>query len=148
MRAQPTRNHLNRSFGAALASAAAFAVAAPAAAQVYDSARDADPVLDEVIVTGPMTPDGPASLSRVISLRDLDLAWPEDREVLRIRIRDTARGLCRALGEDASGPSPLIPRCEDRAIRNVRPQVRLAIDQAYARARYAALDVPYRPYPY
>jgi len=141
----PTRNPLNRPFGA-LALAAAFAVAAPAAAQVYDDV----PEVGEVIVTGPVGPDGPASLSRVVSLRDLDLATREDREVMRIRIRDTARDLCRALGEEASGPSPLIPRCEDRAIRDVRPQVRLAIDQAYARAHYATLDArdPYAPYPY
>jgi hypothetical protein len=63
-------------------------------------------------------------------------------------VRDTARDLCRALGEEASGPSPLIPSCEQQAIRDARPQVRLAVDQAYANARYAALDRrdPYAPY--
>lgn len=148
MRAQS--NHLNRSLGAALALAAAFAVAAPAAAQIYDPATDTydtGPYVDELVITGPLGPDGPRRLSQAVSLRDLDLVTPEDREILRIRIRDTARDLCRALGEEFSGPSPLIPSCRDQAVRDARPQVRLAIDQAYARARYASLEArdPYAP---
>lgn len=145
-------NRLNHSPGAALALAAAFAVAAPAVAQVYDPATDSytGPYVDELVVTGPVGPDGPARLSRAVSIRDLDLVTRHDQELLRLRIRDTARDLCRALGEDSSGPSPLIPRCEDRAVRDARPQVRLAIEQAYAGARYAALEArdPYAPYPY
>jgi UrcA family protein len=152
MRARPTTDRITRPLGAALALAAAFAVAAPAAAQIYDPATDSytGPYVDELVVTGPVGPDGPRRLSQAVSLADLDLATPQDREVLRIRVRDTARDLCRALGEGASGPSPLIPSCEQQAIRDARPQVRLAIDQAYANARYAALDArdPYAPYPY
>jgi UrcA family protein len=158
MRAHTPR--LNRPLGAALALAAAFAVAAPAAAQIYDPATDSyspvagydaqGPYVDELVVTGPIGPDGPRRLSRAVGLADLDLVRGEDRALLRIRVRDTARDLCRALGEEASGPSPLIPSCEQQAIRDARPQVRVAIDQAYARARYAALDArdPYAPYPY
>ena len=152
MRAQS--NRLNRPLGAALALAAAFAVSAPATAQIYDPATDtyAGPYVDELVVIGPVGPEGPRRLSQAVSLRDLDLTTREDREVLRIRIRDTARDLCRALGEDSSGPSQLIPSCRDQAVRDARPQVRLAIDQAYAGARYAALEArdPYAPryYPY
>jgi len=153
MRAQHTTNRLKRPLGVALSLAAAFAVAAPAAAQIYDPATDTytGPYVDELVVIGPVGPDGPRRLSQAVSIRDLDLVTREDREVLRIRIRDTARDLCRALGEDSSGPSPLIPSCEQQAVRDARPQVRRAIDEAYAGARYAALEAsPYAPryYPY
>jgi len=145
-------NRLNRPLCAALALAAAFAVAAPAAAQVYDPATDSytGPYVDELVVTGPVGRDGPARLSRAVSISDLDLLTRQDQELLRLRIRDTARDLCRALGEDSSGPSPLIPSCEQQAVRDARPQVRLAIAQAYAGARYAALEArdPYARYPY
>jgi len=161
MRAQPMSN-LNRPLGAAVALAAAFALAAPAAAQIYDPATDsysapyvAPPAdsytgayVDELVVIGPAGPDGPRRLSRAVNIGDLDLATRQDRELLRIRVRDTARDLCRALGEDSSGPSPLIPSCEQQAVRDARPQVRVAIDQAYARVRYADLDARYRYYPY
>jgi UrcA family protein len=130
---------------------AAAAVAAPAAAQPY---VDEVPLyvsanyVDEVIVPGPMSVDGrTARLSRTISIRDLDLATRQDQALLRLRIRDTARDLCRALGEDGRGYSPVVPSCEDQAVRDARPQVRLAVDQAYAR-RYAALEFPYAPNPY
>ena len=154
MRARQTPNDLafkspTRAICAALALAAA-ATASSAGAQVY--ADEGAPYVDEVIITGPVGPDGyPTRLSRTVSLSDLDLATREDQTLPRVRIRDTARDLCRALGEDASGPSPLLgPSCETRAVRNARPQVRLAIEQAYDRARYASLDSPYapRPYPY
>ena len=134
---------------AALALAAA-AAAAPAAAQVY--ADEGPAYVDEVVITGPLAPDGrPALLSRVVSIRDLDLATREDQALLRLRIRDTARDLCRELGESDSGGSPIIPSCVDQAVRDARPQMRVAINQAYANARYASLTArdPYAPlYPY
>jgi UrcA family protein len=143
------RPNLTSPLCAALALAAA-AVAGPAAAQPYED----EPLyvsansVDEVIVPGLAIGDGrPARLSRVISIRDLDLATREDQRLLRVRIRDTARDLCHALGEDGRGYSPVAPSCEDQAIRDARPQVRLAVAQAYAR-NYAALTLPYAPYPY
>jgi len=160
MRAHLTATHLT----AALALAGAAGVAAPAAAQIYDTPVYATPVyaapayaaptydtyVDELVIPGPVYRDGrPARLSRVVNIRDLNLVMPQDREILRIRIRATARDICRELGEDFSGSS-IVPSCQDQAIRDARPQVKLAIDQAYARASYASLEArdPYawRPY--
>jgi len=55
----------------------------------------------------------------------------------------------RALGEGPGGASPITPSCVDQAIRDARPQVRLATNQAYARAYYASLGLrsPYAPIP-
>ena len=129
---------LSRTACAAAVLAAAAAVSAPATAQV----------VDEVVVTGPVGPDGPRRLSQRVSYADLDLATVAGQEVLRLRIRDTARGLCRALGEDRSAPSPLVPSCEVQAVRDARGQVRRATGIALARAEgrtyYAyADDLPY-----
>ena len=144
------RPNLTSQLSTALALAAAAAVAAPAAAQAYDDGPlyVSANYVDEVIVPGPLSVDGrPTRLSRAISIRDLDLANREDQTLLRLRIRDTARDLCRALGEDGRGYSPVVPSCEDQAVRDARPQVRLAVTQAYAR-RYAALEYPYAANPY
>ena len=126
--------------------AATVAVAAPAAAQyAYDS-----PYVDDLVVTGPGR-NGPDRLSQAVDIRDLDLATREGQAVLKWRIRDTAHVLCRALGEENSAPSPIVPSCVDKAIRDARPQVRLATNQAYARAYYASLDAgggPYARVPY
>jgi len=120
------------------ATALACAVAVPAAAQT----------VDEVVVTGPVGPDGPRRLSQRVSYADLDLATYAGQEVLRVRIRDTARSLCRALGEDNTGPSPLVPSCETQAVRDARTQVRratgVALAEAGRRTYYAyADDLPY-----
>ena len=124
--------------GAAMA-AAALLPAGPAGAQAY---------VDEVVITGAPNVDGrPTSLSQTVSIRDLDLTTYEGREVLRLRVRATARDLCRALGEDRFVSGPLTNRsCEDKAIRDARPQVRLATNQAFARASYAYLEDRYAPY--
>jgi UrcA family protein len=103
---------------------AAAVAAAPAQAQY----------VDEVVVTGPVNRDGPSRLSQRVSYADLDLATYAGQEVLRLRIRDTARDLCRALGEDRSSWSPLVPTCESQAIRDARGQVRHATRIALARA--------------
>ena len=125
--------------GAALAGAAialALAPTAAAAQAVYDDGT----YVDEVVVTPYYYRNGPDRLSRVVSIRDLDLTTPSGREVMRLRIRDTARDLCRALGE-----SPGSRSCEDQAIRDARPQARLAVNQAFANRSYAYLDSGY-PY--
>ncbi|MDB5424995.1 MAG: hypothetical protein JWQ29_2411 [Phenylobacterium sp.] len=132
---------------AALALAAAGAIAAPAAAQTY---VDGSPYVDELVVTGPSYDGRPARLSRAVSIADLDLSTPQDRAVLRLRVRDTARDLCRALGETGES-GPLVPSCEDQARRDATPQMRVAINRAYARRTYASLAAtdPYAmPYPY
>jgi UrcA family protein len=139
----------------ALALCAAAAVTAPAAAKsayvvpAYSGAVDDGPYVDELVVTGPVGRNGPTRLSQAVDIRDLDLATHQDRQVLKWRIRDTARYLCRALGENPGAASPIAPSCVDQAIRDARPQVRLATNQAYARAYYASLDVadPYAPIP-
>jgi len=160
MRAHPNPTRLNRTrrLSAALALATAAAAAGSAAGQVYvdQTPAYADPApasVDEVVITGRLGPDGrPDRISRVIGLADLDLTTREDRAVLRLRIRDTARDLCHALGEDSGGSSPLVASCEDQAVRDTRPQVRIAIARAYASLDYAsqATANPYawRPDPY
>ena len=152
------RVHSNstRLAGAALTLAASAAIAAPAAAQYAYAAPVYDPYapnyVGEVVVTGPHRTygEGPSRLSQVVSIRDLDLATADGRDVLKWRIRDTARHLCRLLGEDNSASSALTPSCVDKAIRDTRPQVRLAVNPAYQRNYSAALTAqnPNAPIPY
>jgi UrcA family protein len=117
----------------ALGLAAGFA--APALAQA---------AVDEITIYGPrLGPDGrPATLSRVVTIGDLDLRNAGDQRILRERIRATARDLCRELGEspDATAP-PLRQSCAERAVASAQGQMRLAIDQAYA-PRYAVVVPP------
>ena len=115
---------------ASLAFAAAATVAAPAAAQT----------VREVVVSGPRSIDGsPSRLSQVVSLRDLDLRSPADRAELRMRVRDTARSLCHALGEGSDNGGPLLPSCEQDAINRARPTMAVAVAQAHAARPYASL---------
>jgi len=120
MRAQA----LTRAACAAAALAAAAAISAPAHAQY----------VDEVVVTGPVSRDGPSRLSQRVSYADLDLSTYAGQDVLRMRIRDTARSLCRALGETDRFGTALAPSCESQAVRDARGQVRQATRLAYARA--------------
>ena len=122
---------------------AAMAAAALTAAAAFGAPANAQYV-DEVVVTGPVGRDGPSSLSQRVSYADLDLATYAGQEVLRLRIRDTARSLCRALGEDRFSGGPLTPSCESEAIRDARSQMRRAVRVAYARTDrtyYAAADL-------
>jgi UrcA family protein len=146
MRAHQLPNNLSlksrsRALCAAVALAAAAGFASSAAAQPYGDSDQ--PYIGEIIVSGIPGPYGnPTRLSRTISLSDLDLATREDRQVLRLRIRDTARDLCRALDEEpgTGGASPIVPSCQTQAVRDARHQVRLAIAQAYDQARYASAE--------
>jgi len=124
---------------AALALCAAGAKAAPAQAQyIYETPSGT--YVDEVVVPGRYGPDGPTTLSRAVSYRDLDLTTYEGRQVLKMRIRDTARDLCRELGEGRGNGGPLLGRsCEDDAVRGARTQMRFAVNRAHARTYYAAL---------
>jgi UrcA family protein len=92
-----------------------MAVSAPAAAQAAP---------EEIIVTGELgeVPDNVQSLSQAVSYADLDLSTDAGRDMLRHRVRLTARYLCDRLGEnDAS--SPLIPSCRDAAVRDAMQRV-------------------------
>ena len=130
--------------------AGAAAVAAPAAAQyAYDSPAYVVPAtsyVEELIVTGPVRRDGPARLSQAVSYRDLDLRTRAGKDVLKWRIRDTARELCRALGEGPGDSSAIGGSCVDNAVSNARPQVRFAVARAWDRTYYASLDDRYVPY--
>ena len=133
MRVQPTL--------AALAFAGAAALAVPAAAQTYYY----EPTVGEVVVTplGPMYDrDGRVSLSRVVSYADLDLTTYGGQQILRQRIRATARDICRQLGDVPGGVTgSLLPRgdCVSDAVRNARGQMQFAVNRAYARTYYASL---------
>jgi UrcA family protein len=127
----------------ALAFGATSAAAQTATATTARTYYDDGSYVDEVVVT-PVYRNGHDRISRTVSLRDLDLTTLADREVLRLRIRDTARDICRELGEDRAGSS-LTSSCEAQAIRDTRPQVRLALRQAWNTRSYAYLD---QPYPY
>jgi UrcA family protein len=125
-----------------IAGLAAASAALPAAAQGY---YDDTPTVAEVVITPQhYGPDGrPDRMSRVVSLRDLDLTTLEGRRIMRLRVRDTARDICRALGESSAG-GPLTPSCVDQAVRDAQPQMRTAVNTAYRTQTYALLE----PYPY
>jgi UrcA family protein len=102
--------------------------------------------LPELTVTGRA---GEAQhLSQAVSYADLDLTRPEDQTVLKQRIADTAHDLCDRLGEAGPASGPLVPGCEDAAVREARPEVRMAIAmaperQAYALSQAASADQAY-----
>ena len=113
-----------------VAATALTALALPAVAQQTYYVADG-PYVDEVIVS-PLPYRNMNRLSRTVSFADLDLTTRAGQEVLRIRIKDTARGICRDLGEGPGNGGPLLASCEDQAIRDARPQVRRAVRYAFA----------------
>jgi UrcA family protein len=125
-----------------LAAAAMTALALPAAAQQVYYVADG-PYVDEVVVTPTYRyRDGPNRLSQRVSYADLDLTTRAGQEVLRLRIKDTARSICRTLGEGPGNGGPLLPSCETQAIRDARPQVRRAVRYAFANPpAYAYNDI-------
>ena len=103
------------------------------------------------LVASPAAAQSPISANGqlVVSYADLDLSPYAGQEVLRLRVRDTARSLCRALGEDRFSSGPLTPSCESEAIRDARSQMKHAVRMAFAgynRTYYA--DLGALPYPY
>jgi UrcA family protein len=126
---------------ATLALAGAAAIAAPAAAQTYYY----EPTVGEVVVTpmGPMYDrDGRVTMSRVVSYADLDLTTYGGQQILKQRIRATARDICRDLGDvPGATTGSLVPRgeCVTEAVRNARGQMQFAVNRAYARTYYASL---------
>jgi UrcA family protein len=127
------------------AAALAAATALPAAAQVYT--YDDGTVVDEVIVS-PIGPyrNGPDRMSQRVSLSDLDLTTYAGRQVMRLRVRDAARNVCRALGEGPGNGGPLLRSCEDQAIRDTAPQMRVAVNEAIRSRAYAYNDLGAYPY--
>jgi UrcA family protein len=123
--------------GAALALATAAALPAAAQPAYDDYYAPYDSEVAPVVVMGHAGPNGPSRLSQAVSYADLDLTTYEGRDVLKLRVRDTAHRLCRALGEGNDTSGPLLPSCEDQAYRDARPQIRWAIDHAYVQAEYA-----------
>ena len=107
------------------AAATLAAATAPAAAQTH---------LEEIVVTGPTGPDGPSRLSQRVSYADLDLTTLEGQDVLRLRIKDSAETLCRALGEANVPGDALAASCQQRAWRDARPQMTVAVERAFAQA--------------
>ncbi|MBW8815511.1 MAG: UrcA family protein [Caulobacterales bacterium] len=123
---------------AGLAGAAALAAAVPAAAQtVYDD--DATTVGEVVVHGARLGPDGrPDRLSEPVSYADLDLSTWDGRNVLRHRIRDTARRLCDEVNGPGGGVGDGLTRsCEDDAVRSASAQMHIAVNDAYV-DRYAA----------
>jgi UrcA family protein len=126
-----------------LSAAAALACAAgPTLAQaVY-----APSTVDELTVYGPrLSPDGrAATLSRIVSIADLDLRYDRDVREMQRRVRTTARQICDELGE--SGSLHLTgSTCVDNAVRGAQAQTRIAIAQARS-GPYYAYAVPVAPY--
>jgi len=84
----------------------------------------AQPAPEEIIVEGRLgtVPDSVKMLSQAVSYADLDLSTKEGRDILRQRVRLTARFLCNKLGESGSSSS-LVPSCQDEAVRSAMSRV-------------------------
>ena len=110
----------------ALAAALSLAAAvAPASAQVV-----AQTTTGEITVTAryPAAGADVRSLSAPVSYRDLDLTTDSGRDMLRKRVKTTARELCRRLGEAPYAPPA--PPCDQAAADSASDQIRVAIAQA------------------
>ncbi|MFC3079615.1 UrcA family protein [Phenylobacterium terrae] len=112
--------------------------------------------VEEITVVGRFGPDGrPTTLSRVISYRDLDLTTQVGQDMLRQRIRDTARDLCTELGEPSrASPASPVPSCREQAERDAFSQMKIAVASATPRgpgwappAELAELDTAPPPAP-
>ena len=79
------------------------------------------PAPEDVVIVGHYrrVPDNVQSLSMTVSYADLDLSNPADRDILRHRIKLTARYLCDKLGESDTGPGS----CRDEATRDAMRRV-------------------------
>ena len=88
----------------------------PSTAMAQDTTGSGAP--EEIVITGQYgdVPDSVSSLSYPVSYADLDLSTDDGRDILRKRVRHTARFLCEKLGE-ADVSSPLVPSCQDAAVR-------------------------------
>lgn len=101
-----------------------LAMGAAALALASAPAAMAQAAPEEIIVEGRYgtVPDSVKTLSQAISYADLDLSTDEGRDILRQRIRLTARFLCNKLGETSSS-TPLTPSCQQEATRSAMSRV-------------------------
>ena len=86
--------------------------------------------VDELTVTGRFGSGQTQSLSRLVSYADLDLTTTAGSDTLKMRIKDTARDLCRQLGEPSSPVMSMEPSCEQDAYNDAMKQARTAIASA------------------
>lgn len=79
---------------------------------------------EEIVVTGKYgkVPDSVQSLSQRVSYADLDLSKDKHRDILRQRVKLTARFLCDKLGEPEIATPP-VPSCRDAAARDAMARV-------------------------
>lgn len=84
----------------------------------------AQPAPEEIIVTGKYgkVPDNVQSLSQTVSYADLDISTEAGKDILRQRVRLTARWLCDKLGEPDVATPP-VPSCRDAAVRDAMARV-------------------------
>jgi UrcA family protein len=122
--------------------AALLAGAALAAGALAGSAS-AQTTVEGLTVTGHWRAgENVRSLSAAVPYDDLDLNTYGGREVLKARVRDTARDLCDRLGESRTGDA-LVRSCEQDAMNSARQSVKLAI-ASHRMPMYAYLpDEPY-----
>lgn len=114
---------------AGLAAAGLALAAAPAFSQT----------VEELTVVGSYGPDGrPQTLSRIVDISDLDLRTDAGVDLMKLRVRDTARDICRELNaQDHPRELSLQQACIDQAVASAAMQQRTAIAQARASQSYA-----------
>ena len=129
-------SHTRKGPGPALRLALGLAVAGAVFAALPANAQPAPNTVDELTVYGrPGLYGEPNTLSRVVSIADLDLRYDTDVREMQRRVRMTARQICRELGETGGGG--VTPSCEDAAVRGAQRQTRFAIAQARSPDYYA-----------
>ena len=116
-----------RYFALSLTAAAALAAATPSLAQT----------VEELTVTGHGARARPQAITEVVSYADLDLSYGRDRDVLRMRVNDTAGRICDRLNEPRPAPGNLGHSCQEVAVRDAMGQVREAYADARSAPRYA-----------
>ncbi|MFL5297029.1 MAG: UrcA family protein [Phenylobacterium sp.] len=136
---------ITRPLALAAAACGMALIAAPTVAQTYYG-----PTVEELTVTPRLGPDGrPATLSRVVSIADLDLRYDRDVREMQRRVRTTARQICNELGDTDSRLTLTQPSCTEDAVRSAQRQVNFAIAQARSSTYYAyAPAAPYAVAPY
>jgi len=116
-----------RYFALSLTAAAALAAATPSLAQT----------VEELTVTGHGARARPQAITEVVSYADLDLSYGRDRDVLRMRVNDTAGRICDRLNEARPSAGNLGHSCQEVAVRDAMDQVRLAFADARVGTNYA-----------
>jgi UrcA family protein len=113
---------LSARFGCLIAGAALLGTSAPLMAQSSE----------DIIVTGRYgkVPDNVQSASQTVSYADLDLSTQAGRDILRHRLKLTARYLCDKLGESDS-TADIVPPCQQSAVNDAMKRLG-TIEQNFA----------------